>query len=105
MFRRVFESLCALILAPLLTLARSEAATQSADAVAHLFRRAQEAEDEGQTELARKLREYAGSIAIDSKTDSTLALPEPTENGHSSAPALLAPRRGPGRPRKEDSLQ
>jgi hypothetical protein len=99
-FRALWETLLGILFAPLVVFARTQAAVQSADCVAELLARAQRAEDEGQPELARKLREYAGTIGVEAKPEQHLALSGPAANG--LAAALPEPKKI-GRPRKEEA--
>lgn len=105
MFRGLWQRLMALALWPLFLTAKAEAAKAAADAVADMLNRADAAEAAGQPALAEKLRALAASLQIEEAPEILLSLPAPSANGHPATPALPAPSRKPGRPKKEESRE
>lgn len=97
MFRAFFQMLLGYMLAPLIAVAKSEAAKASADAKADLYRRASQADEEKMPDLAQQLRAFAATLDVDTQGEQPPALPQFPANG--DTPKLPAPRRG--RPRKE----
>jgi hypothetical protein len=100
MFRSFIERVKAYLLWPLLMQVKADAAIQTADTIAAMLERAQQAQDAGHPEIAQQLRALAAAIGMEGTPDAVTppALPEPSTNGH--VPALQAPKK-PGRPRKE----